>query len=144
MKRPPLKSSVPNGKDESRLVTTVREQWDAYQVHEKRFSKAFALALINLHKQLAKPGYGSFVAKLTKLKIPKSTAYRLMRLHGWKPEKQTGLPPKPAPDEVDRRSKVCKVFREYLGATSPEQCIRLTTELLQEIYPDRVIKVTIE
>jgi hypothetical protein len=68
------KSSVPSGKDESHLVTVVREQWDAYQAKEKRFSKDFALALINLHKQLAKPGYGSFVTKMKDLKIPKSTA----------------------------------------------------------------------
>src|SRR6266705_1167468 len=76
-------SSLPSGKDESRLITVARERWDAYQAQEKRFSKAFALALIALHKQLAKPGYGSFVEKLKELKIPTSTAYRLMRLHGW-------------------------------------------------------------
>lgn len=81
-------SSLPRGKDESRLVTVVREQWGSYQAQEKRFSKAFALALIALHKQLAKPGYGSFVEKLEELKIPTSTAYRLMRLHGWQREKR--------------------------------------------------------
>jgi hypothetical protein len=83
------KSSFPHGKDESRLVTVVREQWDKYQGQEKRFSKDFALALINLHKQEAKPGYGRFVAHLKELKIPKSTTYRLMRLHGWQPDKLT-------------------------------------------------------
>ena len=81
-------SSLPSGKDESRLITVVRERWDAYQAQEKRFSKAFALALIALHKQLAKPGYGSFVEKLKELKIPTSPAYRLMRLHGWQSEKR--------------------------------------------------------
>jgi hypothetical protein len=82
-------SSLPSGKDESRLVTVVREQWDAYQAQEKRFSKEFALALIALHEQLAKPGYGSFVEKLKELKIPTSTAYRLMRVHGWQPDKRS-------------------------------------------------------
>jgi hypothetical protein len=81
-------SSLPSGKDESRLITVVRERWNAYQAQEKRFSRAFALALIALHKQLAKPGYGSFVEKLRELKIPTSTAYRLMRLQGWQPEKR--------------------------------------------------------
>jgi hypothetical protein len=80
-------SSLPSGKDEH-LVTVVREQWHKYQVREKRFSKAVALALINLHKQHAKPGYGQFVARLKDLKIPTSTAYRLMRLHGWQPDKK--------------------------------------------------------
>lgn len=80
--------SLPSGKDESRLITVVRERWNTYQAKEKRFSKAFALALIALHKQLAKPGYGTFVEKLEELKIPTSTAYRLMRLHGWQPEKR--------------------------------------------------------
>ncbi len=83
--------SLPSGKDESHLVTVVREQWDSYKAQEKRFSKAFALALIALHKQLAKPGHGSFVEKLHELRIPTSTAYRLMRLHDWQPDKQTSM-----------------------------------------------------
>ena len=95
MSRPSVKaskSSLPDGKDDSRLVTVVRERWDAYQAHEKRFSKALAEALINLHKQHAKPGYGQFVKRLEDLQIPTSTAYRLMRLHGWKTS-----PPAPGP-----------------------------------------------
>ena len=81
-------SSLPGGKDDSRLLTVVREQWGSYQAQEKRFSKPFAQALIDLHRQLAKPGYGSFVEKLNALKIPTSTAYRLMKLHGWQPDKK--------------------------------------------------------
>jgi hypothetical protein len=80
-------SSLPDGKDQAQhLVIVVRERWTAYQAREKRFSKDFALPLIALHKQLAKPGYGSFVEKLRELKIPTSTAYRLMKLHGWQPD----------------------------------------------------------
>lgn len=98
-------SSLPSGKDQC-LVTVVREKWAAYQTQEKRFSKDFALALIALHKQLAKPGYGSFVEKLKELKIPTSTAYRLMRLHGWKPDKRSKPAPKAATPDLDRGKAV--------------------------------------
>jgi hypothetical protein len=144
VKTPTPKSSLPTGKDESQLVTVVRQEWEKYKGQEKRFSKAFAEALIHLQKKLAKPGYGKFVAYLKGLNIPTSTAYRVMRLHGWKPEKQTDRSPKPGPDAAGLRSKLCKLFRVYLGAASSDQCTLLTTELLLEIYPDREIKVTIE
>ncbi len=49
---------VPSGTNETRLVTVVREKWEQYKTHEKRFSKDFALALIDLHKTEAKHGSG--------------------------------------------------------------------------------------
>ena len=89
MSRPKApKASVPSGTDETRLVTSVREQWHKYQGQEKRFSKDFALALIALHKKLAKPHCGLFQDKLKELKIPRSTAYRVMGLHGCKADKR--------------------------------------------------------
>jgi hypothetical protein len=85
------KTSLPSGKDQTvRLTTVVREKWADYQRQEKRFSESFALALIKLHEYLARPGHGKFCDKLDELKIPTSTAYRLMKLHGWQQGGNTG------------------------------------------------------
>lgn len=123
--------SLPSGKDDSRLVTVVRERWDAYKAQEKRFSKEFALALIALHKQLAKPGYGKFVEKMKELKIPPSTAYRLMRLHGWKPEKQITKKKAATPD-LDRGKAVVAAIH-YLNQFAGEQFLQKFEDFLQEL-----------
>jgi hypothetical protein len=115
VRRPPLNSSFPHGKDDkSRLLTVVREQWNKYQGQEKRFSKDFALALINLHKQEAKPGYGKFVVHLKDLKIPTSTAYRLMRLHGWEPENRIAKTYTPEQHRAERHSMLISQLGVYL------------------------------
>jgi hypothetical protein len=126
-------SSLPGGKDDSRLLTVVREQWGSYQAHEKRFSKPFAQALIALHAQLAKPGYGSFVEKLKALKIPTSTAYRLMRLHGWQPNKQISKPAtkQPTPD-LDKGKAVVAAIH-YLNQFEGPQLREKFEEFLGEL-----------
>jgi len=113
-------SSLPSGKDESRLVTVVREQWDAYQAQEKRFSKAFALALIALHKELAKPGYGRFVEKLEALKIRTSTAYRLMKLHGWQPDGRRKEKKKKVLSPKERENALFNYAEGLYRAVEPE------------------------
>jgi len=134
-------SSLPSGKDQ-RLVTVVREKWAAYQTQEKRFSKDFALALINLHKQLAKPGYGSFVEELKELKIPPSTAYRLMRLHGWKAEKRKKQKPDLPATENDRIAKgqaITKAigyFQRFKGADLQERFEQFVAELRREVLSE--------
>ncbi len=129
------KSSVPSGKDKSHLLTVVREQWDKYQKQEKRFSKDFALALIKLHKHLAKPGYGTFVKKLEDLKIPKSTAYRLMGLHGWKPPKRIPKTYTLEEHRTERRSMLISQLGAYLDAQ--ENKLTALEKLCSEIlgYP---------
>jgi len=129
------KSSVPTGKDKSNLLTVVREQWHKYQKQEKRFSKDFALALIKLHKHLAKPGYGTFVAKLEDLKIPKSTAYRLMALHGWKPEKRIAKTYTPEQHRAERHSMLISQLGVYLDGQ--ENKLTALEKLCSEIlgYP---------
>ena len=126
-------SSLPSGKDQ-RLVTVVREKWAAYQTQEKRFSKDFALALINLHKQEAKPGYGKFVAHLKDLNIPTSTAYRLMRLHGWKAEKRTAKPPLKSEDRTRLdRSKAVVAAIHYLNEFTGEDLQAKFSEFVEDL-----------
>lgn len=132
-------SSLPSGKDDSRLVTVVRERWDAYKAQEKRFSKEFALALIALHKQLAKPGYGKFVEKMNELEIPPSTAYRLMRLHGWKSEKQITKKAAATPD-LDRGKAVVAAIH-YLNQFAGEEFLQKFEDFLQELRMQFVDKL---
>lgn len=107
------KSSVPSGKDELRQVTAVREKWAEYQTKENRFSKEFAKALIELHKRLAKPGYGTFIESLKELKIPRMTAYRLMQSHGWKAEKRVTKTYSLEEHKAERYKMLCKEVRTY-------------------------------
>jgi hypothetical protein len=123
--------SLPRGKDETRLVTVVREQWDKYKRQEERFSKDFALALINLHKQRAKPGSGTFVADLKTLKIPTMTAYRLMRLHGWEPVKDR--PPRPKMPDTLVRDKLVTQAIGYLDQFAGAELRRQLAELIREL-----------
>src|ERR1700687_1848236 len=130
--------SLPSGKD---LVTAVRERWAAYQTQEKRFSKEFALALINLHKQLAKPGYGSFVENWNEWKIPTSTAYRLMRLHGWKAEKRKQKPDLPAAenDRIAKGQAITKAigyFQRFEGEDLRERFEQFVAELRREVLSE--------
>jgi len=126
-------SSLPSGKDESRLVTVVREQWDAYQAQEKRFSRAFAVALIALHKQLAKPGYGSFVEKLEELKIPTSTAYRLMKLHDWQPDGRRKAPRKKVWTPKEREDALFDYADELYRDVQPEVRKKELQHLLERL-----------
>jgi coproporphyrinogen III oxidase-like Fe-S oxidoreductase len=103
--RPAQEESFPVGKDELQQLTQVTKAWAEYQTKEKQFSKDLALALIALNKELAKPGFGTFVENLKKLKIPHTTAYRLMKLHGWKLEKRKIEKPKIAEEEINRIAK---------------------------------------
>jgi hypothetical protein len=107
------KSSDPGGKDELRQVTVVREKWVEYRTTEKRFSKEFADALIGLHQRLAKPGHGTFGECLKELKIPHTTAYRLMELHGWKAKKRVTKIYTLEEHQLERYKMLCKEVRAY-------------------------------
>jgi hypothetical protein len=135
--------SFPTGKDEPREVIVVRESWIEYQTKEKRFSKVFALALIALHKHLAKPGHGSFWAHLKELKIPRMTAYRLMQLHGWKAEKRKAEKPKAMAEEEDNRiakdqaiTKAIGYFQCFEGETLREKFKQFCEELSRELFAE--------
>lgn len=143
MSRPKApKASVPSGTDETRLVTLVREQWHKYQGQEKRFSKDFALALIALHKKLAKPHCGLFQDKLKELKIPRSTAYRVMGLHGCKAEKRDAKKSQPIPEELRtlaRSKAVTAAIGFFSGLTGDElrkQFEGFVTELRREVFAE--------
>jgi len=131
--------SFPLGKDELSQVTVVREAWVEYQKKEKRFSKDFALALIALHEQLAKPGHGMFWEHLKEMKIPRMTAYRLMQSHGWKAEKRKAGK-KPQPEEVRTlaRSKAVTAAIGFLsgftGQELQERFDDFCEELRREIF----------
>ncbi len=133
--------SFPTGKDEPRQVTVVRESWIEYQTKEKRFSKALALALIALHKHLAKPGQGTFWTHMKQLKVPRMTAYRLMRLHGWKAEKRKVEKPKAMAAEEDNRiakdqaiTKAIGYFQRFEGETLRDSFERFCEELRRELF----------
>jgi hypothetical protein len=123
------KQSLPTGKDR------IAALWAEYRKQEQMFCEALAQELIALHKQLAKPHSGSFVLTLAELKIPTSTAYRLMRLHGWKPEQQkASRQEKPLePIELSKSKSIALVVR-YLdrfaaGQEQQEQLEALIKEL---------------
>jgi hypothetical protein len=124
---------LPSGKDESRLVTVVREQWDAYQAKEKRFSKPVAMALIALHEQHAKPGYGCFVEKLEELKIPTSTAYRLMKLHGWQPDGRRKAPRKKIWTPKEREDALFNYADELYRDVQPDVRKKELQHLLERL-----------
>jgi hypothetical protein len=130
-----IKSSVPTGKDELRQVRVVRERWAEYQTKEKRFSKEFADALIDLHKHLAKPGHGTFGESLKELKIPRMTAYRLMQLHGWKAEKRKAEK-KPIPNEESAtlaRSKAVTAAIGFLSRFTGDELRKCFNEFCEEL-----------
>jgi hypothetical protein len=138
-----IKSSVPTGKDELRQVTVVREAWAEYRTKEKRFSTGFAEALICLHKQLAKPGHGTFGECLKELDIPRMTAYRLMQLHGWKAEKRATKTYTLEEHKAERYTMLCKEVRAYCAkvrkASELEKFFREITEGLGVVVEVREV-----
>jgi hypothetical protein len=142
-KRVKKDSSLPDGKDQ-RLITVVQEEWAKYQGQEKRFSKTFALALIDLHKQLAKPGHGSFVEKLKELKIPNSTAYRLMKLHGWQPDGRRKAPRKKVLAPKEREDALFAYADELYRDVQPEVRKKELQHLLERLLAYFSVPATAE
>jgi hypothetical protein len=133
------KSSFPRGKDEPRQIAVVKKAWIEYQKKERRFSKAFALALIALHNHLAKPGHGTFWTHLKELGIPRMTAYRLMQFHGWKAEKHRAEKKPRLPDDEERKLAWSKFIAGAIGVFSGftgEERRKRFEELRQEIFAE--------